>query len=82
MSAILLNTVRHMSTQAKRVKTRRSRSLPGLAGRLFAAVQRSFARFSYGLAQGRIHRAAIERELYQGRYRHSSKCDDDLPIVR
>lgn len=81
MSAILLNAVRHILVQTKRVSTRRSGSLPSLAGRAFR-VQRFFERISYGWAQDRIHRAAIERELYQGRYRHSSKCDDDLPIVR
>ena len=26
-------------------------------------------------------RAAIEVELYRGRYKHSNKNDDDLPIV-
>jgi hypothetical protein len=33
-------------------------------------------------AQARLHRAAIEAELYLGRYKHSSKNDDDLPIAR
>jgi hypothetical protein len=28
------------------------------------------------------HRALIEAELYRNRYKHSSKNDDDLPIVR
>jgi len=30
----------------------------------------------------RLHRAAIETELYRGRYRHASKNDDDLPVIR
>jgi len=33
------------------------------------------------IAEARLHKAAIEAELYQNRYRHSSKNDDDLPIV-
>ena len=33
------------------------------------------------IAEARLHKAAIEAELYQKRYRHSSKNDDDLPIV-
>jgi hypothetical protein len=33
-------------------------------------------------AEARMHKAAIEAELYRNRYRHSSKNDDDLPIVR
>jgi hypothetical protein len=33
-------------------------------------------------AEARMHKAAIEAELYRARYKHSSKNDDDLPIVR
>jgi hypothetical protein len=33
-------------------------------------------------AEARQHKAAIEAELYLNRYKHSSKNDDDLPIVR
>ena len=33
-------------------------------------------------AEARMQRAAIEAELYLNRYKHSSKNDDDLPIVR
>jgi hypothetical protein len=33
-------------------------------------------------AEARLQRAAIEAELYLNRYKHSSKNDDDLPIVR
>ena len=33
-------------------------------------------------AEARMHRAAIEAELYLNRYKHSSKNDDDLPIAR
>jgi len=32
-------------------------------------------------AEARMHRAMIEAELYRNRYTHSSKNDDDLPIV-
>ena len=34
------------------------------------------------MAEARMHKAAIEAELYLNRYKHSSKNDDDLPIVR
>ena len=34
------------------------------------------------IAEARIQRAAVEAELYLNRYKHSSKNDDDLPIVR
>jgi hypothetical protein len=33
-------------------------------------------------AEARMHKAAIEADLYLNRYKHSSKNDDDLPIVR
>ena len=33
-------------------------------------------------AEARMQRAAIEAELYRNRYKHSSKNDDDLPVVR
>lgn len=34
------------------------------------------------IAEARVQKAMIEAELYRNRYRHSSKNDDDLPIVR
>ena len=34
------------------------------------------------MAEARMHKAAIEAELYLNRSKHSSKNDDDLPIVR
>jgi hypothetical protein len=34
------------------------------------------------IAEARVHKAMIEAELYRNRYLHSSKNDDDLPIVR
>jgi hypothetical protein len=30
----------------------------------------------------RAHRAMIEAELYGNRYMHTSKNDDDLPVIR
>jgi hypothetical protein len=32
-------------------------------------------------AEARMHRAMIEAEFYLNRYKHTSKNDDDLPIV-
>ena len=34
------------------------------------------------IAEARAQKAMIEAELYQKRYLHSSKNDDDLPIIR
>ena len=41
-----------------------------------------FVRAMRTVAEARMHRAQIEVELYCNRYKHSSKNDDDLPIVR
>jgi len=34
------------------------------------------------IAEARMHRAMIEAELYLKRYKHSSKNDNDLPVLR
>ena len=34
------------------------------------------------IIEAREQKAVIETQLYRGRYKHSSKFDDDLPIVR
>lgn len=43
---------------------------------------RLFSHAVQALAEARMQRAAIEAELYLNRYIHSSKNDDDLPIVQ
>jgi hypothetical protein len=45
-----------------------------------SAWSKFVARISRALADERRNRAAIERELFHGEYRLSSKGDDDLPI--
>ena len=47
-----------------------------------AAFGRYLVRVFDAIGEARVHRAMIEVELYRGRYLHSSKNDDDLPIVR
>jgi hypothetical protein len=51
--------------------------MSGLARR----AGRLIARLATAVAEQRAHRALIEAELYLDRYKHSSKNDDDLPIV-
>jgi hypothetical protein len=46
-----------------------------------AAIRKVLARLARARASARIHRAAIERELYHDQYRISTKSDDDLRIV-
>ena len=67
---------------ARRLVSRLAQRLTASAGKMAAAGRMTIARFSRALAEKRIHRAAIERELFRGRYKHASKNDDDLPIVR
>lgn len=49
---------------------------------LFANLRALGARLSRAYIEDRMLRAALEAELYRGRYRHSNKNDDDLPMVR
>jgi hypothetical protein len=67
---------------ARRLVSRLAQRLTASAGKMAAAGRMTIARLSRALAEKRIHRAAIERELFRGRYKHASKNDDDLPIVR
>lgn len=67
---------------ARRLVSRLAQQLTASAGKMAAAARMPIARFSRALAGKRVHRAAIESELFRGRYKHSSKNDDDLPIIR
>ena len=67
---------------AKRLVSRLAQQLTASAAKMAAAGWMVIARFSRALAEKRVHRAGIESELFRGRYKHSSKNDDDLPIVR
>ena len=42
---------------------------------------RLYAHAAKAVAEARMHQAMIEDELYLNRYWHSSKNDDDLPMV-
>jgi len=81
-----LVTYRHSNTKtagaeraAAKVENARSGSRPRA---LTSAVARLVARAAKAYAEARVHRAAIEAELYLGHQRHVSKNDDDLPVVR
>jgi len=47
-----------------------------------ATVGRYLVRMFDAIAEARVHRAMIEAQLYRNRYLHSSKNDDDLPVIR
>ena len=48
----------------------------------FARAFHLLVRLHETIIEVRTQRAIIETELFRGRYRLSSKNDDDLPIVR
>jgi hypothetical protein len=65
---------RHMSTFIHAVGTH--------IARVFARDLQLLSRLHETIIEVRTQRAILETELFRGRYRHSSKNDDDLPIVR
>jgi hypothetical protein len=79
------NSNRSETTGREDAIQRRRTGLKAAGDRVKKAATKAglaIARFMEALAEARMHRAAIEAELYRGRYKHSSKNDDDLPIVR
>jgi hypothetical protein len=50
--------------------------------RVFARGLQLLSRLHETIIEVRTQRAILEAELFHGRYRLSSKNDDDLPIVR
>jgi hypothetical protein len=59
---------------------RRAPALVAMVGTAFAAGRKLVAQISPALEGERRHRAAVEQELFRGRYTLASKNDDDLPI--
>jgi hypothetical protein len=53
-----------------------------LLSRAVAKALDHLSRFSDMMVEMREGRRKIEAELFRNRYHHSSKNDDDLPIVR
>jgi len=49
--------------------------------RLSSKIRSAAARISRAQVEERLLRATLENELYHGRYKHSNKNDDDLPMV-
>ena len=74
-----------MSVVAHRKNTAIASPVPAILGFLSKTVRRGTRLLLHiveVIAEARMQRAAIEAELYLNRYKHSSKNDDDLPIVR
>ena len=65
---------------AKRPLVRLGLQLAAIVRRLGAPGWRLASRLSRARAANRLHRKAIERELFNNRYKLAAKSDDDLPI--
>jgi hypothetical protein len=62
------------SNRPKAIESRLRSALATLGRRCVDVVE--------AIAEARMHRAMIEAALYLKRYKHSSKNDDDLPVLR
>jgi hypothetical protein len=62
------------SNKSKVSESRVVKALTALGGRCISIME--------AVAEARMHRAMIEAELYLKRCKHSSKNDDDLPVLR
>jgi hypothetical protein len=66
---------------AMRLARRLTASSSAFAATLFAKARAVGDRLSRAYIEDRMLRAALEVDFYRGRYKHSNKNDDDLPIV-
>ena len=64
------------------LSSNKSNAFDSRLGRVFAAFGRRCIDVFEAIAEARMHRAMIEAELYLKRYKHSSKNDDDLSVLR
>jgi hypothetical protein len=60
----------------------KSNALESRLSRVLAAIGHRCIHVFEAIAEARMHRAMIEAELYLKRCKHSSKNDDDLPVLK
>jgi len=80
-----LETVKLLATTDRAERASVALATTTFVGAARNAIMRGARMFSHAaraISEARMHKAAIETELYLNRYKHSSKNDDDLPIVR
>jgi len=70
------------ASQKKATHTGSAQTIAGRLRKIFAAAGRLCANVFDAVAEARAQKAMIEAELYLNRYRHTSKNDDDLPVIR
>jgi hypothetical protein len=63
-------------------ETNSALTIAGRLRKMFAAAGRLCVNIFDAIAEARAQKAMIEAELYLNRYKHTSKNDDDLPIIR
>lgn len=71
-----------MSAVAHGVLLHRALSIGSLVRKAIVSVAKLFARAFARVSEANMQKARIEAELYRNRYKHASKNDDDLPVVR
>jgi len=64
------------------LSSHKSKASENRLGKMLTALGCRCISLMEAVAEARIHRAMIEAELYRKRYSHSSKNDDDLPVIR
>jgi hypothetical protein len=52
------------------------------AATVLAKLRAAFLRWRERTIERRLRQERFEREMYRGQYRHSSKNDDDLPVIQ
>ena len=55
--------------------------ITGALRKIFTRSGRLLINFYKAIAEARMQKAMIEAELYRHRYLHTSKNDDDLPVI-
>jgi len=60
----------------------KSKASESRLSRMLATFGRRYLALLEAIAEARMHRVMLEAELYLKRYKHSSKNDDDLPVLR
>jgi hypothetical protein len=55
---------------------------PRVVAQATLRMKAAFVHWMERMAERRMRKVEFEMRMYRGLYRHSSKIDDDLPIVR
>lgn len=59
-----------------------ARAVPEIVAKTAVKLKTQFSRWVDRIAEQQMRKARFEMQMYGGTYKHSSKNDDDLPVVR